>query len=101
MENSMKIIINKLGLRCAKLISSFSLAWLSLAWHSMVWVGWAWLGLVLFGIWVKLNYQVSLLIMDGGGGKLKLRLNPAWAELGKNKVAKVFWKTLYTYVPKM
>ena len=53
----------------------------------MAWLGWAlvWRGLVWFDVRVKLNYQVSLLTLDGGGGgeKSKLRLNPAWAELGK------------------
>ena len=73
----------------------FSLVRLGLAWDGLAWLGVVWHGLV------KLNYQVSLLIMDGGGGKSKLRLNPACAELGKNKVAKLFWETLYTCVPKM
>ena len=41
---------NKLGLRCAKLISSFALAWLGLAWHSLVWVGWAWFGMAWHGL---------------------------------------------------
>ena len=63
----------KLGLRCAKLISSFGLVWLVFVWLGicLVWVGWAWLGvawrgLVLFGIRVKLNYQISLLALVGG-----------------------------------
>ena len=48
----------------------------------MAWFGWA---LVWLDAHEKLNYQVSLLTLDGGEGgeKLKLRLNLAWAELGK------------------
>ena len=68
------------------------MVWLVFVWLGicLVWVGWAWLGvdwrgLVLFGIRVKLIYQISLLVLDGGGwGKSKLRLNPAWAEFGNN-----------------
>ena len=57
-----------------------------MVWVGRDWLGMAWRGLVIFGIGVKLNYQVSLLTLDGGGGgeKLKLRLNPALAELGNN-----------------
>ena len=56
-----------------------------LAWHSLALPGWVGL-FVWFGIHVKLNYLVSLLSLGGWGwgwGKAKLRLNPAWAELGK------------------
>ena len=60
--------------------------WFGLAWLSIAWLVWAlvWAGLGWFGLRLKLNYQVSLLSLGGGGwGKAKLRLNPAWAELGK------------------
>ena len=63
---------------CVKLISSFGLAWYGLVWLGIVWRCLVGLG---FGIHVKLNYQVSLLSL-GGCGISKLRLNPAWAELG-------------------
>ena len=49
----------------------FGLGWLGLVGCDLAW----------FGIRVKLNYQISLLAL-GGWGKSKLRLNPAWAELG-------------------
>ena len=64
----------------AKLISIFIS---SLAWHGIVGYDFAWFDMVWFGMCVKLNYQVSLLTL-GGWGKSKLRLNLAWAELGKN-----------------
>ena len=66
----------------------FGLAWLWLAWQS----------LVLFGICVKLNYQVSLLSL-GGWGKSKLKLNPAWAELGNKNGEKLLflcWKLVFS-----
>ena len=77
---------NKLGLRCAKLISSFGLVWLVFVWLGicLVWVGWAWLGvawrgLVLFGIRVKLIYQISLLVLDGWGwvGEIETKAKPS------------------------
>ena len=53
----------------------------------------AWRGLVLFGICVKLNYQVSLLSLGGGGwGKSKLKLNPAWVSLAKSELIWVYHK---------
>ena len=72
----------KLGLRCAKLISSFGLAWYGLVWIGMAWFGLVWLGIVWRGlvglgwalVWLdvheRLNYQVSLLTLGGwvGGG---------------------------------
>ena len=53
-------------------------------------MGWAlvWHGLEWIGIHVKLNYQVSLLTLGvGGWGKSKLKLNPAWAELGNKEIS--------------
>ena len=50
--------------------------------HIKLWLGIVFRGLGFgmgwFGIRLKLNYQVSLLSLGGGG------LNPAWAELGNN-----------------
>ena len=63
---------NKLGMRCAKLISSFGLAWQSLALPG--WIALVWRGLVWFGIHVKLNYQVSLLYLDGWGKSIQAQL---------------------------
>ena len=59
----------------------------------LVWLGLGWprFGLVLFGMCLKLNYQVSLLTLGGWGwGKSKLKPNPAWAELGK-KMTGLVW----------
>ena len=68
-----------------------ALVWLDFEWHGIVWFGLVGYGLAWFGIPLKLNYQVSLLALDGvggwGWGKSKLRLNSASAELG-NRIIK-------------
>ena len=62
---------NKLGLRCAKLISSFGLAWHSSARPGQVqYIAW-------FGIHLKLNYQVSLLSLVGWVGEIKTGAIPS------------------------
>ena len=59
-----------------------------MAWQGLVWLCMAWHGLarlVWFGMHVKLKLS-SFTTNPGGGvggwGKSKLKLNPAWAELG-------------------
>ena len=57
----------------------FGLAHLCLAWHmfGLAWLGVAWRGLVLFGIRVKLNYQISLLALDGWVGENETKAKPS------------------------
>ena len=68
----------------AEMCQAYIKLWFDFEWHGIVWFGLVGYGLAWFGIPLKLNYQVSLLALDGGvdGIKSKLRLNPAWAELG-------------------
>ena len=62
------------------------LAWLGLAWRGMGIIGYefGWFGtgsfsFVWFGMLVKLNHQVSLLTLDGGGwvGEIKTKAKPS------------------------
>ena len=70
--------------------------WLGVAWDVLVWLGIVWHGLV------KLNYQVSLLTLDGVGWvgeKSKLKLNPALAELGHRKTrSKKFGNYKFSFI---
>ena len=60
----------------------FGLVRFGLALYGLVGLGWVWLGMVWYTCKAKLNFQVSLLALDGWGGGSKLRLSPACAELG-------------------
>ena len=58
---------------CAEMCQAHIKLWFGLTLYGMAYFGLGWLGLVgyglaWFGIPLKLNYQVSLLALDGGWG---------------------------------